>query len=283
MELPLEVALLVLLAAVLHASWNVLVKIGGDRLLVQTTVIGTGSLVCALALPWIDAPAPDVWPFIVASVVVHTAYFACLLRSYAHGDLSQVYPIARGTSPLVVALLAVPLAGEALSRVDLIGVLLVTLGIASLSAGRRAVSDGRAVAYALATGLLISAFTLVDGIGVRRAGDPLTFILWMQAFEVVPLGIFVALRRRHRIRPFLATNGARGVLGGVAGGLMAVSAYAIVLWAYSRASLAPVSALRETSVVMAAAFGAWRLGEPLGARRVVAAAVVVLGVTLLNF
>lgn len=283
MELPLDVAVLVLLAAVLHASWNVLVKIGGDRLLVQTIVVGTGSIACALALPWVEPPAPAAWPFVVASVLVHTLYFFFLLRSYAHGDLSQVYPIARGTSPLVVALLAVPLAGEPLSAADLLGVSLVTLGIASLSFGRRAAGDGRAVAYALVTGLTISAFTLVDGIGVRRAGNPFSFILWMQAFEVVPLAIFVALRRRARIRPFLALNGVRGVLGGVAGGLMAVSAYGIVLWAYGRASLAPVSALRETSVIMAAAFGAWRLGEPFGARRVVAAAVVVLGVALLNF
>ncbi len=283
MELPVEVALLVLLAAVLHASWNVLVKIGGDRLLVQTIVIGTGSLACALALPWVTPPPAEAWPFVFASVAVHTLYFFFLLRSYAHGDLSQVYPIARGTSPLVVALLAVPLAGEPLAPVDLLGVTLVTLGIASLSAGRPATGDRRAVAYALLTGLTISAFTLVDGIGVRRAGDPFSFIFWMQALEVVPIGLFVLFKRRARIRPFLALNGMRGVLTGVGGGVMAVSAYGIVLWAYGRASLAPVSALRETSVVMAAAFGAWRLGEPLGARRVVAAAVVVLGVALLNF
>jgi drug/metabolite transporter (DMT)-like permease len=276
------VAALVLLAAVLHASWNVLVKMGGDRLLVQTIVIGTGSLLCALALPWAGLPAPASWPFVIASVLVHNLYFFFLLRSYAHGDLSQVYPIARGTSPLVVALLAVPFAGERLSPTDLLGVCLVTLGIASLSAGRRATGDRRAVAYALMTGLLIAAFTLVDGIGVRRAGGPLSFILWMQALEILPLALFVLLRRRDRIRPFLATNGARRVLGGVLGGIMAASAYGIVLWAYSRASLAPVSALRETSVVMAAAFGALRLGEPFGARRVAAAAVVVLGVALLN-
>ena len=110
MVLPPEVALLVLLAAVLHASWNVLVKIGGDRLLVQTTVIGTGSVACALALPFVALPPAAAWPYVVASVVIHNAYFFFLLRAYAHGDLSQVYPIARGTSPLVVALLAIPLA-----------------------------------------------------------------------------------------------------------------------------------------------------------------------------
>ena len=283
MALPPEVALLVLLAAVLHASWNVLVKTGGDRLLVQTTVIATGSLACALALPFVPLPPLAAWPFVLASVAIHNVYFFFLLRSYAHGDLSQVYPIARGTSPLVVALGAIPLAGEHLAAGDLAGVLLVTLGLASLAGGRRAGDDPRAIRYALGTGLLIAAFTLVDGIGVRQTESPLSFILWMQAGEIVPLGAFVLLRRRDRLAPFVAASGARGVAAGVGGGLMAVAAYGIVLWAYSRAALAPVAALRETSVVMAAAFGALSLGEPFGLRRVIASAVVVAGVALLNF
>jgi drug/metabolite transporter (DMT)-like permease len=282
MELPLEVVALVLLAALLHATWNVLVKIGGDRLLVTTTIIGTGSIACMLLLPFVALPAPESWPYVVVSVAVHNVYFFFLLRSYSLGDLSQVYPIARGTSPLVVALLAVPLAGEALSAADFLGVTLVTLGIASLASGPRAVGDPRAVGYALVTGLLIATFTLVDGIGIRRAGEALSFILWMQALEIVPLGLFVLLRRRARIGPFVAENGVRGVAGGVAGGLMAATAYALVLWAYSRGALAPVAALRETSVVMAAVIGAVSLGEPFGRRRVLASGVVVAGVALLN-
>jgi drug/metabolite transporter (DMT)-like permease len=282
MELPVHVFALVLFAALLHATWNVLVKVGGDRLLVTTTIIGTGSAACALLLPFVPVPAPESWPYVVASVVVHNVYFFFLLRSYALGDLSQVYPIARGTSPLVVALLAVPLAGEALSAAGFLGVLLVTLGIASLASGRRAVGDARAVAYALVTGLLIATFTLVDGIGIRRAGEALSFIVWMQALEIVPLGLFVVLRRRGRIAPFLAEQGLGGVAGGVAGGLMAATAYALVLWAYSRGALAPVAALRETSVVMAAVIGAVALGEPFGRRRVLASVLVVAGVALLN-
>lgn len=282
MTLAPEVALLVLLAAVLHASWNVLVKIGGDRLLVQTIVIGTGSLACALALPWVALPPLAAWPFVVASVAIHNLYFFFLLRAYAHGDLSQVYPIARGTSPLVVALAAIPLAGEHLATSELGGVVLVTLGLACLAGGRRHDGERRAIGYALATGLLIAAFSLVDGLGVRRAPDPLSFILWMQAGEIVPLGLFVWHRRRDRVARFVAVNGVRGIASGVIGGLMAVSAYGIVLWAYSRAALAPVAALRETSVVMAAAFGAMSLGEPFGMRRVLASVVVVVGVALLN-
>lgn len=283
MELSPEVAALVLLAAVLHASWNALVKVGGDRLLVQTTIVGTGSLLCAALLPWVGMPAPASWPFLAASVLIHNVYFFFLLRAYAHGDLSQVYPIARGTSPLVVALLAVPLAGEPVSAMDLLGASLVTAGIASLAGARRTASgEGRAIGLALVTGLLIATYTLVDGIGIRRAGGPLAFILWMQALDVVPLVLFVVLRRRERIAPFLALNGARGVLGGVVGGVMAVTSYGIVLWAFTRAALAPVAALRETSVIMAALFGSLAMGEPFGRRRVIAAVVVVIGIALLN-
>jgi drug/metabolite transporter (DMT)-like permease len=278
----LGVAALVLLAAVLHATWNVLVKVGGDRLLVQTTIVVTGSLLCALLLPWAPVPDPASWPFIAGSVVIHTAYFFFLLRAYTHGDLSQVYPIARGTSPLVVALLAIPLAGERLTAHGFAGVLLVTGGIASLARSGHADGEGRAIGYAITTGLLIASFTLVDGIGIRHAGAPIAFILWMQAFEAVPLAAFVAARRRGRLRRFVAVAGRRGVLAGMLGGVMATAAYGIVLWAYSRATLAPVAALRETSVIMAALFGAVSLGEPFGRRRVIASAVVVAGVALLN-
>lgn len=282
MELPIEVAALVLLAALLHASWNVLVKVGGDRLLVTTTIIGTGSLACALLIPFVPLPAPASWPYVAASVAIHNVYFFFLLRSYALGDLSQVYPIARGTSPLVVALLAVPFANEALSFANFLGVTLVTIGIVGLATGHGTIADARAVAYAFATGLLIAAFTLVDGIGVRVAGQAVSFIAWMFALEAVPLATFVLLFRRERIAPFFRANGLRGVGGGVAGGLMAATAYGLVLWAYSRGALAAVAALRETSVVMAAVIGAVSLGEPFGRRRILASAAVVAGVALLN-
>jgi drug/metabolite transporter (DMT)-like permease len=195
------------------------------------------------------------------------------------GDLSRVYPIARGTGPLVVALLSGPLTGERLSPTAFGGVVLVTAGIASL-AGRRpgARRADAALVWALATGLLIAAFTLVDGLGVRRAGTAVAFIAWLQALAGLPLAAVAVARRRADLGPFLRRHGLRDAAGGV----MAMTAYAIVVWTYSRGAIAPIAALRETSVLLAAAIGALALGEPFGRRRIAAAAVVAAGAALLN-
>jgi drug/metabolite transporter (DMT)-like permease len=251
----------------------------GDRLLTTATVIGTGSLLGALLVPFVPPPAPPSWGFLALSVLVHNVYYAFLLQSYRLGDLSQVYPIARGTAPLVVALAAWPLAREPLAPASLAGVLLVTLGIASLAGGRRPTARGdRAVLWALATGVLIAAFTLVDGLGVRRAGSAVGFVVWLEALVGLPLVAVAAVRRRARLRPFLRRNG----LQGAAGGVMAAGAYGLIVWAYSRGALAPVAALRETSVVLAALIGTLALGEPFGRRRALAAAIVAAGAVLLN-
>jgi drug/metabolite transporter (DMT)-like permease len=279
--MPVEphVVALVLVAAVLHALWNALVKTSGDRLLTTATVIGTGSLACAALVPLVEPPAPASWGFLALSVLVHNLYYACLLESYRLGDLSQVYPIARGTGPLLVALLSAPLAGEPLSAVSLGGVLLVTAGIYSLAAGRRPRARlDRAVVWALGTGILIAAFTLVDGLGVRRAQSPLGYIAWLEMLVGVPIGLVALARRGARLRPFLVASGARAAGGGV----MATAAYGVVIWAYSRGALAPIAALRETSVILASLIGALALGEPFGRRRVVASVVVAVGAVLLN-
>jgi drug/metabolite transporter (DMT)-like permease len=280
MSMTPQTTFVVLLAAVLHASWNALVKVSGDRLLTQTVIIATGFLLCAPLLPFVALPARESVPFLVASVAIHNVYFLFLLQSYRFGDLSQVYPILRGSAPLVVALLSAPVAAEMLSPTNFAGVLLVGCGILSLSLRGPAEQayDSRAVSYALGTGLLIAAFTLVDGLGVRRSGNALAFSLWLEAFEVWPLLVFAVLRRRARVLPYLRRHGRQALLGGV----MATAAYLLVLSAFSRAPIAAVSALRETSVVMAALIGAIRLREPFGLRRVIAAAVVALGAALIN-
>lgn len=280
MALDVEILLLVLLAAGMHATWNALVKVSGDPLLTQTTIITTGSILALTIAPFVPAPAPASWPFLFASVAIHNLYFLFLLRAYRHGDFSQVYPIARGSSPLIVGLLSGPLVGETLSWPQLGGLLLVAFGIASLAGvGRsRGVAEGPAVLYALACGLSIGAFSLVDGIGVRRAGGGFSFAVWLTALEFIPIVAYTAIRRSRGIVPFLRVSGRVAAAGGV---LAAVS-YTLIIWAYTQGPIAPIAALRETSVVMAALIGAARFGEPFGIRRVAAAVVVVLGVALLN-
>ena len=276
---PLVIAL-VLVAALLHASWNAILKTSPDRLTTTGVMNLTGLAVGFALLPFIASPARASWVFLLLSMAIHFGYYVFLLGSYRFGDLSQVYPILRGSAPLVVGLLSAPVAAEMLSPTNFAGVALVGFGIVSLSLrgpGDRGF-DSRAVSYALATGLLIAAFTLVDGLGVRRSGNPLAFALWLEALEVWPLLAFALLRRGGRVVPYLRRHGGRALVGGV----MATAAYLLILAAFARAPIAAVSALRETSVVMAALIGAVRLREPLGVRRVIASAVVALGAALVN-
>lgn len=280
MELTIEVAALVLLAAALHATWNTFIKVSGDRLVTTAVIMGTGSTLCALALPWVPLPAPESWPYLAASVAIHNVYFVLLLQAYRFADLSQAYPIARGTSPLIVAVCSGVVVGEVLDTEQLAGAGLVAVGIGSLAGvgSDRSQVDPRGVAYALGCGLSIGAFALVDAVGVRVSGAVFSFILWLTALECLPLVAYTIVRRREQLGPCVRAAGGRAALGGI----LAASAYGIVMWAYAHGPVAAVAALRETSVVMAALIGALRLGEPFGARRIAAAIVVVLGVALLN-
>jgi drug/metabolite transporter (DMT)-like permease len=205
-------------------------------------------------------------------VSIHTAYYLLLAESYRRGDLSQVYPLARGSAPLIVAAGAYLLVDEPLGRAGLVGVGLVCAGIISLA------SRGPALPLALSVGALIGCYSLVDGIGVREAGSAFAFIVWLEVLCGIPMTCVVLYRRWGRIAEYARTRGLHPAVGG----LVSTIAYASVLYAYSRAPLAEVSALRETSVVFAAAIGAGLLGEPLGTRRILAAATVALGAAILQ-
>ena len=276
------VLVLVLLAAVLHAVWNALIKASDDSWLTTLIVFATGSVVCALGLPFVEMPARESWPYLVVGAAFHNIYVAFLVLAYRFGDLSHVYPIARGTGPLLVAVLSARVLDEPLSYAETAGTGLVCIGILSLALNRSLfTSRGRRGAFfALCTGVLIAGYTVVDGMGVRRAGEPgpLAYILWLQAVEAVPfVAVTVALRWRD-IPAFLRRSGARGALGGV----MATLGYSLVLWAYSLGAIAPIAALRETSVILAALIGTWVLGEPFGRRRLLGASLVAAGVVVVN-
>ncbi len=281
MALDIGVVALVLLAAVLHATWNAFIKAGGDRLAVMALTMGLPALPCALALPFVPPPLPASWPFLFGSIVVHTAYFASLTYAYRHGDLSQVYPIARGGAPVLVALGAWLLAGERLSPQEALGVLIVSGGIVSLAwrdSGTRPADRASAVVLALVTACLIGLYSIIDGLGVRSAGTAASYILWMFALEGLPFAAYAVWRRRGR----LAAAFVPSLRVGIGAALISSLAYGIVIWAMSVAPMAQIVALRETSVIMAAAIGALFLGEPFGRCRIVAAAVVALGAVLLQ-
>lgn len=277
--LELEVIAPVLLAALMHASWNAIVKQSGEPVLTFAVVIAMGALYLP-ALPFVPPPRPEALPYLATTTAIHHLYYFLLLAAYRWGDLSQVYPIARGTAPLLVAAGSFAIAGEPLAPRALAGVSLICVGIFSLLP-RSVCSDprsARGVSFALATGVVIAGYTLCDGLGVRRAGEPLSYVMWGNVLGAIPYPLVVFYRQRARLPAFLRAGGRRAALGGA----VAVGAYSIAVWAMSQAGLALVASLRETSVVIAAVIGARWLGEPFGLRRVLASSCVLAGVAVLS-
>jgi len=269
----------VLGSAVLHASWNALAHGIRDRL-VGFSLIGlayTG--VCSVLVLVTGLPAPAAWPWILASAAVHVLYQLALMGSYRLGQFSQVYPLARGTSPWVVAVVSLALLGQQLPVVELVGVLVVSAGLISLVflGGRPRRADVPALAAAFATGVMIATYTVLDGVGVHTT-SVLSYAAWMFLLQGPAIPLLALVRRGHR----LAADLRPPLLVGLAGGLVSLLAYGLVLWAQTRGALAPIAALRETSIIIAALFGAVFLHERFDRGRAVAGAVVVLGIVLLN-
>ncbi len=273
MEIWLVVA--VLLAALLHASWNALVKVGGDGV-VTFFLFKLGALPFAGAvLLFTGLPDPAALPYVAASSLALLAYGLCLGHAYQNADFSLVYPIARGVAPVGVGVLAMVFAGEALEGGLLVGTLVISGGIMLLAATRhatRAMASG--LVGAVGVGLAIATYTVLDGIGARVSGQPVAYAAFLNIASFVPVAVVVlAWRRREAVR--LVVSDWRA---GLVGGTLMVLAYGIVIFAMTRAPIASVAALRETSVVIAAVIGTRLLGEPFGARRIIAALVVLAGV-----
>ena len=277
--MPVEIAAVVLLAALLHAAWNAMLGAGEDRALDTALVATGGSIIAAAMLPFLPLPAPASWPYVLASVAIHTAYFAALAGAYRGGDFSPAYALMRGTAPVLTAL-GGWLAGERLAGSQWLGVLLVSGGVAALGTlGRRGgAGTWRATAWALGNAVVIAAYTLVDGRGVRLSGHAPSYTLWVFFLDVLPLLAWTLATRGREAARYAAGRWRRGL----AGGALMVTAYGLVLWSMTRAPVAAVAALRETSVVFAALIGARLLREPFGAARIAAAAVVAAGAALLE-
>jgi drug/metabolite transporter (DMT)-like permease len=270
----------VLGSALLHAVWNALAKSVKDHLVGFAVLELAAGGVCLALLPFVHGPASAAWPYLGASVVLHAAYASFLLSSYRVGDLNQVYPIARGTAPMVVAVLAVPFAHEHLAAWQLAGVFAVGAGLLSLANLREWLATGRspALVFAFTTGLLIATYSVVDGLGVRRAHSPLGYAAWLMLGEALSIPAYALVFQRARVRAAWASTWRPAGLGG----LLSFAAYAIVLWAQTRGSLAAVAALRETGVIIAAAIGTIVFGERFGRRRILAAALVAAGIALIK-
>ena len=280
MSLQIHLAALILVAAAVHASWNAIVKISGDRVLTFTVIVATGTGLGCLAAPFVDFPVAAARPYLLAGVFLHNGFYVLLLLSYRFGDLSQVYPLTRGVATIAVTLLAGVFAGEVPGMGTMSGIALVSMGIVGL-AFASGVPRGSAIVpivVALLTGLMLAVFTVVDGLGVRRSGSPWDFIVWLQLFNGIPLMIVAAIFKGKEIRAFLARHGRNALWGGC----LSVMGICVFTYALSQGPMAHVSALRETSVLFAALIGAMRLGEPVGGKRMAAACAIVGGLMTLQ-
>jgi drug/metabolite transporter (DMT)-like permease len=289
--LPLSVSLAVLAAAVTHATWNAIAHGIKDQVL-AFGLIGAGSIAASVPLV-VLAPFPlaACWPYLLGSVFIHVFYNLLLMRSYRYGQFGQVYPLARGISPLVVTMLAAAFAAERPAPPQIAGVLVVSCGLALLVlAGRRkglysvpgsgsGSAPGRAALIAAsATGLTIAAYTTVDGLGVRLSGAAAGYIGWLMLLESLCVPAWALARRRDVV----VGTSRRVLMSGVTAGALSLLAYGLVLWAQTRGPLAPIAALRETSVIFGAIIAAVVFREPFGRSRIAATVLVVLGVLLLN-
>jgi len=267
--------LAVLLAAMAHAAWNTMVKGSKDQLLMLTAIRFVGLAAGLVTISFVPAPAAASLPYLAGAAAFHYAYYAMMLQAYRVGDMSQVYPIARGTAPLVVTLLAATLAGEWPGAPGLLAVGLLCAGIALL-AGSKA-PQGKAVLFAMLTGLAISGYSFLSGLGIRQSGSLLGYIAWLEIATGLGMSIVALKRRRHVLQDFISRQWRLGLIAGC----LSVGGYAIALWAMSLLPMAPVVALRETSVVFAALLGSLFLGEGETGKRSSAAILITLGIALL--
>jgi drug/metabolite transporter (DMT)-like permease len=275
--LPLTVTLAVLAAAVTHATWNAIAHGIKDQTL-AFALIGVGGIIVAVPLVIVAAmPRAAAWPYLLGSIAIHVFYNLLLMQCYRLGEFSQVYPLARGISPLVVTILAAVFVHEHLAIWQIVGVVVVSAGLAFLVFGGRRPGRGAFLA-AVGTGLTIAAYTTVDGVGVRLSHSPVGYIGWLMVLESLCVPMFAAVRRRD----VLLKQPPRILLSGLAAGALSVLAYGLVLWAQTRGALAPIAALRETSVIFGAIIGTLVFKEPFGRSRIMATVLVVAGIVLLN-
>jgi len=271
----------VLFAAACHAGWNATIK-GGLDPLATTVLISIGAAIVSLVfLPVTGMPDAAAWPWCAASVLIHLVYFAALIESYRAGDLGQVYPIARGSAPLMTAVATTAFIGERLGLLGWCGILLLAAGVLLLSLrGSRDLArlDREAVGFALLTAVTICAYSVVDGVGARLGGSANAYSVMLFA-GVGPVMLIYALARRGR--DVIAAMGRHWGIG-LAGGGLQLGSYGIAIWAMTVAPIAIVAALRESSVLFGATIAVVFLKEPLRAGRVAAALMIVAGLALIR-
>ncbi len=275
--MTIGVFLVVLLAAALHATWNALVKGGSDKLLTTIMVTGSAALIAMVLLPFLPAPARPSWPFIAASTILQYGYFILVAQTYRVADMSQTYPLMRGTAPLLVAVASMAFLHEPLAPLAWLGVLMICCGIIGMAAGRR-VRPGRGVGLALLNAVVIAGYTLIDGAGVRRSGAPASYTLWIFLMTGAPFTIWAIAARRQAFHRYVASHWPAGLVGGMG----TILAYGLALWAMTLAPVAMIAALRETSILFAIAISALFLKERVRFASIAGACIIAAGAIVLR-
>ena len=266
---------LVILSAIAHAVWNALVKSAGDRTLTMVAIRTAGLTLGLVALPFVDWPAPESWKWLALTAAVMFAYYALLIRSYGVGDMSVVYPLARGLAPVLTTIAAFVAIGETLGPGQIVAVAMISLGIMALSFGAGA--SGAAVGFALATGVSVATYSFFAGLGVRTAGTVLGFQACLEIITGIGMLGYGAVVRGSDLTIYARRHGAVGLFAGA----VSVAGFLAYLVAARSLPLGPVSALRETSVIFGAVLGTIVLKEGFGPRRLAAAVLVTAGIMLL--
>jgi drug/metabolite transporter (DMT)-like permease len=276
------VFVIVLFAALCHASWNALIKVALDPLSTTTLILCGATVFAIAAIPFVPLPAAPSWPYLVASSFIHLLYFGSLAEAYRTGDLGQVYPIARGSAPLMTAAVTTFVVGEKLSAAGWAGIVALVAGVFLLSAhGGRELArfDRRAICFALLTAVMICGYSVVDGIGARASLNPAAYGVWLFLGNALLLTAYALYRDGGAVVVAVRGFWGRGLIGGA----LQVLSYGTVLWAMTRAPIAIVATLRETSVLFGALIAVMLLKEPLRAARIVAALLIVAGLALIRF
>ena len=276
--MELHIILIVLTAALLHASWNSMIKGGKNPLLDSMMISLVWIVISVIIIPLLPFPDPKSWPLIIVTVLIHVGYFFLLAKSYHKGEFSRVYPIVRGLPPLIVSIASFLILGENMSFYGWLGIAAISCGILTLEIGSK-ISSPRVFFLSLATAIMIAAYTFIDGVGARVSGNSTSFLMWLSLFQsIIFITLVVAINGKKQCLNHALNHWKKGIFSG----LISISAYSIVLWAMTKAPIAQVSAIRETSVLFGSIIAITFLSEPLRISRIISAIMITIGIVMVK-
>ena len=279
--MPLNIFLAIILAAFLHAVWNAMVKNEDNKYLAVTAIVLGHVPISVLIILLTPIPSVESIPFIILSALLHIGYEWYLLSAYRFGDLTKVYPIARGTAPILITIVSLIFLGVALSNFEILGIIIISLGILSLSLqGAEGIKNRSAVIYALVTGFFIMGYSITDGYGARVSNSFLSYMGWSFILNATIFPIILKINNKSEIITKTFKEGKKIFF---IGGTLSYIVYGIVIWGFTQAPIALITALRETSIIFALLIGTFFLKEKFTLLKVIATFIIFFGVALLKF